>query len=52
MPEIKFLEVCVMPQGEIICAGKTVGWVKDLGKYLYETAQKKPDPKDYSGFDD
>ena len=28
------LEVVVMPQGEVICLGKTVGWVKDLGKYL------------------
>lgn len=31
------LEVVVMPNGEVICAGKTLGWVtgKDgLGKYL------------------
>jgi hypothetical protein len=28
------LEVVVMPNGEIICSGKTVGWVKDIGKYL------------------
>ena len=28
------LEVVVMPNGEIICMGKTVGWFKDLAKYL------------------
>lgn len=28
------LEVVVMPNGEIICLGKTVGFVKELGKYL------------------
>ena len=28
------LEVVVMPNGEVICNGKTVGWVKDIGKYL------------------
>ncbi len=28
------LNVVVMPNGEIICKGKTVGWVKDLGEYL------------------
>lgn len=28
------LDVVVMPNGEIICDGKTVRWVKTLGKYL------------------
>ena len=28
------LEVLVMPQGEVICLGKTIGWIKELGKYL------------------
>ena len=28
------LEVLVMPNGEILCMGKTIGFVKDLGKYL------------------
>lgn len=28
------LEVVLMPQGEIICLGKTVGWFKDLKQYL------------------
>lgn len=28
------LAVVVMPNGEIICFGKTVGWVKELGKFL------------------
>lgn len=31
------LDVVVMPNGEVICVGKTVGWVKDLGKYLTPT---------------
>jgi hypothetical protein len=28
------LDVVVMPNGEIICYGKTVGWVKELGKFI------------------
>ncbi len=28
------LECIVMPQGEIICNGKTLGWFKELKKYL------------------
>ena len=28
------LQVILMPQGEIICLGKTVGWFKNLKKYL------------------
>ncbi len=28
------LEVVVMPNGEIICDGLSVGWVQRLGKYL------------------
>jgi len=28
------LEVVVMPNGEILCLGKTVGWFAELGKYL------------------
>jgi len=28
------LEVLVMPNGEILCMGKTVGFVRELGKYL------------------
>jgi len=30
------LQVVVMPQGEIICNGQTIGWFKDLGVYLEE----------------
>lgn len=30
------LSVIVMPNGEVICLGKTVGWVKTLGPYLSE----------------
>ena len=28
------LDVVLMPQGEIVCLGKTVGWFKDLKEYL------------------
>ena len=28
------LDVVVMPNGEVICVGRTVGWVKDLGPHL------------------
>jgi hypothetical protein len=34
MPTIMHLEVCVMPNGEIICSGKTVGTTDKIGKYL------------------
>jgi len=28
------LEVLVMPNGEVLCGGISLGYVKDLGKYL------------------
>ena len=28
------LECVLMPQGEVICDGKTIGWFKDIKKYL------------------
>jgi len=28
------LEVLLMPQGEIICKGNTIGWFKDLKEHL------------------
>ena len=28
------LECVLMPQGEIISMGKTIGWFKDFGEYL------------------
>ena len=28
------LEVVVMPNGEVICLGTTIGWVHKLGEYL------------------
>lgn len=37
------LEVLVMPQGEVICNGKTVGWFRDLGTFL--SVKKKDDEK-------
>ena len=35
------LECVLMPQGEIICNGTTIGWFKDLNQYL-----EKAGPKD------
>lgn len=66
MIEVCKLEVVVMPNGEIICAGKTMGWVKDIGKYLtkspmvtvgndeypFETFLKAKHANTYSGTDD
>lgn len=37
---VALLEVVVMPNGEIICAGKSVGWVDKIGKYL--TVKEQP----------
>ena len=28
------LDVLLMPQGEILCLGKTVGWFKEFKKHL------------------
>ncbi len=28
------LEVLVMPQGEIICLGKTIGWFREFKEFL------------------
>ena len=32
--KIQYLQVLVMPNGEILCEGKTVGFTSTLGKYL------------------
>jgi len=39
------LEVVLMPQGELICMGKTVGWFKDFQKYLSIMPRKEPLPE-------
>ena len=33
--EIKYLEVLVMPNGELLCKGKTVGWLNTLLQYVF-----------------
>jgi hypothetical protein len=30
------LEVVVMPNGEVLCLGKSLGWFSDLKEYLSE----------------
>lgn len=32
--EIKYLQVLVMPNGEVLCNGVTIGWTDKLEKYL------------------
>lgn len=39
-PAIYALQVCVMPNGEILCDGFTIGWTVRFGKYL--TAELAP----------
>ena len=34
VPTVAHLEVLIMPNGEIICLGKTIGWTDKLGKFL------------------
>ena len=34
MPTLCRLEVLVMPNGEILCAGQSIGWFNTLKKYL------------------
>jgi len=31
---VAYLECLVMPNGEVICLGKTLGWTDKLGEYL------------------
>lgn len=38
------LEVVVMPNGEVICGGRSLGWVSDLGKFLKPITPAVPPP--------
>lgn len=31
---VSTLDVVIMPNGEILCLGKTIGWFEDLKEYL------------------
>jgi hypothetical protein len=46
--EIKYLQVLVMDNGELLCNGKTVGFVDKLGKYVFtkEEVAKQEELKD------
>jgi hypothetical protein len=35
-----YLQVLLMPNGEIICKGKTIGWFRDLREFLTEKIKK------------
>ena len=39
--EIQNLQVLVMDNGEILCEGKTVGYIDKLGKYLVSEKEIK-----------
>lgn len=34
VPTLAYLEVVVMPNGEVLCLGKTVGWISAVGGFL------------------
>ena len=38
-----YLNVAVMPNGEVIFLGKTLGWVDKIGKYI----SLKPEPHEF-----
>lgn len=44
--EIKYLQVLVMPNDEILCEGKTVGWASKLAKYLFTAPVAREDAKE------
>jgi len=35
------LQVIIMPNGEVVCLGKSIGFIKDLGKYLNTCIKSK-----------
>lgn len=35
------LEVIVMPSGEILCGGTSLGWIEKFGKYLTPEEKEK-----------
>lgn len=44
--EIKYLQVLVMDNGEILCEGKTIGYVRTFGKYLINEDKVIKEKKD------
>jgi hypothetical protein len=42
------LEVCLMPNGEVICMGQTLGWFKDFKKLLEPVEKLKKKCPDIS----
>jgi hypothetical protein len=42
--EIKYLQVLVMPSGELLCYGESIGWLTKFGKFVFtkeEVANQK-----------
>ena len=39
--EVQYLQVLVMPNGEVIFSGKTVGWGDEMKKYLVKADRIK-----------
>ena len=42
---ICYLEVLIMPNGEILCLGKTIGWFDKFKEYLIKKEEIKLDEK-------
>ena len=40
VPEVRHLEVVLMPNGEIICMGKSLGWYDKMGEYISNPRKK------------
>ena len=39
--KIVHLEVLLMPNGEIICSGRSIGWFDKYKKYLHEECKRR-----------
>ena len=49
--KVALMEVLIMPNGEVINRGETIGWYDKLVKYLYIKEEEQGDdlpPADYS----
>ena len=39
--EVRYLQVVLMPNGELICLGKTVGWFDTVKGYVFSEVKKE-----------
>lgn len=45
VPEIRYLEVVLMPNGEIICFGCSIGWYDKFGQFIKKEVPEKKEAK-------